>query len=99
VISGIRVTARVALLAATLAVLVFGAAGYGAFGPLQGTNAILETTSQAPVSVLPHPSPGIVATGPASTSRPYDRTPLIAVIFVGGMVVVVVLIRRRTARA
>lgn len=67
-----RNPAQLLLLATVLAVVGFGASGLGVFGPPSTTTAILETTAQSPIDVLPHPSPGVVPPGPAAASRPYE---------------------------
>jgi hypothetical protein len=99
VISRLRALSRVAFLAAALAVLGFGAAGYGVFGAVPATSAILETTSQSPVEIVAPPSPGVAPTGPATASRPYDMRPLIAVLALGGVGATVFVIRRHRAAA
>jgi hypothetical protein len=92
-----RVLARVVLLAVSLAVLGVGATAYGALGPVPATNAILETTAQSPLDVLPRPSPAAVRSGPVTTSRTWSSVPLAAVLLLAGIGVAALVIRRRGA--
>jgi hypothetical protein len=95
VISRVRVLARTAVLAAALAVLGFGAAGYGVFGALPATSAILETTAQSPVSVVPRPSPALDRSSATATARVSAASPWLVVAIVGGIVIAATLARRR----
>jgi hypothetical protein len=92
-----RVLARVVLLAVSLAVLGVGATAYGALGPVPATNAILETTAQSPLDVLPRPSPAVVPSQPVTTARPPSSTPLVTLPVVAGIGIAALVIRRRGA--
>lgn len=82
-IDRLRKLGAVALLAATLAVVGFAAAGYGVFGAVPATNAILETTAQSPLDVLPRPSPAIDAGGAVAPAQPSTAQPTAAVVLLG----------------
>jgi hypothetical protein len=93
--SRVAVLARVALLAAAFATIGFGAASFGVFGPVPPTTAILETTSQSPVEIVPRPSPGVVPAGDVPAARPSDARPLVAALATAGVIATVLLIRQR----
>jgi hypothetical protein len=95
---------RVVALAIILAISGFGVAGYGAFGPLPATSAILETTAQSPLDVLPRPStapggqpaPGSIETHGATNTAPPVELVVAGVIVALGAGIAVRASRRRS---
>ena len=101
--------AKALLFAGSLACLSWCPIGYGVLGPPPVARAVLETTSQSPMDVLPQPSPGAVPGGRGSAEVPTAVSAasapgasvasalgaLVAVVLVAGVLVVVNRTRRR----
>jgi hypothetical protein len=97
-----RGTNRTLALATLMALAGFGLAGYGVVGSVPAANAILETTAQSPIDVLPRPSTaavvGTAGVNDGRTAAPASRVaPLVAVLLVAGIGIGTILVRRRAA--